>query len=324
MIQCIYESKLSTSYVFQDIRKKLEGPNDPMTRAIGLIKHAKHLTIDDIEGIYIQLKQYTDSLSRMAISKFENGDIILLYNDNPVQSLTQTLPFMTFRRADNYITYLFIDRFVSHNKAGVMNISVPILHDLLIGASISNALYVDYGRLTQSSYLERTLMECYDELFMHILNREYAIGTDKKIFESAKYYVRKFFLINIFGSIRDQQTIDQEALNKLQNLTEFDITTITTNWNNASPTDIRDLLALLSDLSPRMKTLELGTFLSQWINMYYMPALFAVDTIEYVIFMVLTILNGNNIISVGASNIIKDIKNINSIREELLKLIQVD
>ena len=58
--------------------------------------------------------------------------------------------------------------------------------------------------------------------------------------------------------------------------------------------------------------------------MYYMPALFAVDTIEYVIFSILTILNGNNIISIGAANTIKDIRNINSIREELLKLIQVN
>ena len=100
MIQCICESKLSTSYVFQDIREKLQGNSDPMVRAVDLIKNAKHLTIDDIEGIYIQLKQYMNSLSRAAISKFENGSIILLYNDNPANSLTQTLPFMTFRRAD--------------------------------------------------------------------------------------------------------------------------------------------------------------------------------------------------------------------------------
>jgi hypothetical protein len=324
MIQCICESKLSTSYVFQDIREKLQGNSDPMVRAVDLIKNAKHLTIDDIEGIYIQLKQYTNSLSRAAISKFENGSIILLYNDNPANSLTQTLPFMTFRRADTYITYLFIDRFVTHNKAGVMNISVPVLHDLLVGAAISNALYTDYARLTQSPYLENTLMECYMELFIRILNREYAIGTDKRIFESAKYYIRKFFLIHIFGSIHPMETIDQEALAKLTHLNEMDIQLLKSNWANANPSDIRGLLELLTELTPRMKTLELGSFLSQWINMYYMPALFAVDTIEYVIFAVLTILNGNNIISIGAANTIKDIRNINSIREELLKLIQVN
>jgi hypothetical protein len=47
----------------------------------------------------------------------------------------------------------------------------------------------------------------------------------------------------------------------------------------------------------------------------------AIDNIEYLIFMMITLINGNNIISIAASDIVKEAKNIKSFREELLKLI---
>ena len=47
----------------------------------------------------------------------------------------------------------------------------------------------------------------------------------------------------------------------------------------------------------------------------------AIDNIEYLIFMVLTLLSGNNIINVHASDIVKETKGIKDLRGELLKLI---
>jgi len=47
----------------------------------------------------------------------------------------------------------------------------------------------------------------------------------------------------------------------------------------------------------------------------------AIDNIEYLIFMIICLLNGNNIININASDIVKETKGIKDFRGELLKLI---
>jgi hypothetical protein len=82
-----------------------------------------------------------------------------------------------------------------------------------------------------------------------------------------------------------------------------------------------EMLNVLKQFSPRLKTLSWPSFISDWINYYYVPSMLATDTIDYLIFMVITLLSGNNIISIAASDIVKETKGIKNFRGELLKLI---
>lgn len=318
MIHGYCESSLATSEVFKGLSEMSK--DDPRTKAISLVKSAKHLKNEDIQGTYIQLKQYSNTLTRAALAAYDNGNIVLLYNDVPSLSVTQALPFITFRTQNGYITYIFMDKYVSYNRDGVINIQVPILHDLLVGAMIANQLKRNYGKLQSSQYLEHVLMDCYCRLFMRILNREYSIAAEKQINETCQFYVNRFFLDHVFGTLESEENAITISTKQFKVLTEMDIEQAKIAYKEKNPTKLSELLELVKTASPRMKTLDLGTFLSSWINYYYMPSMLATDTIEYLIFMVLTLLNGNNIISVGASDIVKETKNIKSIREELLKL----
>ena len=44
------------------------------------------------------------------------------------------------------------------------------------------------------------------------------------------------------------------------------------------------------------------------------------DNIEYFIFMIIAILGGNNIVSIAPSELVKETKNINNFKPELIKL----
>ncbi len=92
-------------------------------------------------------------------------------------------------------------------------------------------------------------------------------------------------------------------------------------YESANPTKLSELLSLIKTISPRMKTLDMGRVLTSWTNYYYVPATLAVDNIEYLLFMVITLLNGDNIVNISASDVVKEAKNIKSLRGELLKLI---
>jgi hypothetical protein len=97
---------------------------------------------------------------------------------------------------------------------------------------------------------------------------------------------------------------------------------ITNKYSEANPTKLTELFALMKPESPRFDTLSMGQFLNAWINYYYAPASLAPDTIEYLIFMIIVLMSGTNVISANASDVVRETKNIKSFREELLKLIQ--
>ena len=128
-------------------------------------------------------------------------------------------------------------------------------------------------------------------------------------------------LTRVFGANDSPENIEAISNKHFKYIDEMKYEELKQQYSEANPQTISELLALIKTASPRMKALNLGVFLSDWINYYYVPSMLAVDNIEYLIFMTLTILAGNNIISIAASDIVKEAKNIKSLRGELLKLV---
>ena len=314
------ESSLATSEIFQDINN-ISGKNKTTDKAINLIKNAKHLTNEDIEAAYISVKQVTDSLTRAAMAAFDNETLVLIYNNVPALAVTQTLPFITFKMKGVYKTYIFVDKYVSVSRNGVMTMQPSILRDLLIGALISNCIRSDYSKLASNPYLQKVLMELYTKFVIRILNREFAIQADKVAFDTLQYWINRFFLTRIFGASDTAENINTMASAHFRYVDELTAADIKQKYDNEDPGKFSELLNLLKTASPRMRTLNRGTFTSDWISYYYIPSMLAIDNVEYLIFMVLTLQSGNNIISIAASDIVKECKNIKGLREELLKLI---
>lgn len=315
------ESSLSSSEIFKGINDIAGGENTTQ-KAINLIKTAKHLTNEDIEAAYISVKQITDTLTREAVKAFDDGRIVLIYNNVPALSVTQALPFITFKtKGGAYITYVFMDKYISMSRDGIMNLQAPILRDLLTGALIANGLKKNYEALSTNQYLQNIMTEIYTKFFTRILNRQFSIAADKITFDSIQYWINKFFLTRVFGANDSPENIEAISNKHFKYIDEMKYEELKQQYSEANPQTISELLALVKTASPRMKALNLGVFLSDWINYYYVPSMLAVDNIEYLIFMTLTILAGNNIISIAASDIVKEAKNIKSLRGELLKLV---
>lgn len=319
MITGYMESSILNSEVF----KGLDADLNLQQKAVDLIKTAKHLTNEDIEASYIAVRQITDSLTSAAIKAFDNDTIILVYNNVPALSMSQAIPFLTFlsKSENKYKTYVFVDKYVSINRDGVLNIQPTVLRDLLIGALIANGIKKNYNNLSSNQFLAATLMEIYDKFFTRIINREFSIAADKYVFETVQYYINRYFLEIVFSTADTPENIDKLSKKHIKYMDETQYIEIKNTYDNASITTLPELLDLLKGVTSRMKTLNIGTFLNDWINYYYIPSMLACDNIEYLIFMCITLLSGNNIINIGASDVVKEAKGIKGFRSELLKLI---
>lgn len=315
------ESKLINSEIYQNYESLMKG--SPLERAKKLIEISKHLTPEDIETAYIQIKQYSNSLSMNALKQYDAGKIVLLYNDNPKLSMIKLLPFITLRKGAEYITYVFMDTYVSNNKkSGKLTISPSVVHDLMLGAMISNGIKSNYAGLSSNEYLEKTLMNIYCDFFTRILNREYMLGSEKQVFDLIKYYINRFFLAKIFESSSTVEKQDLLAAAHFKNADQIALNNAKSTYDEASPNNVSELLGLIKTLLPRMQTLDLGLFLNNWITYYYPAAAAAIDNIEYLIFMIISLKNDTGVlINHNASGIVKETKNIKMFDGELLKLI---
>lgn len=325
MIIGYHESSLGNSESYMSYKNNPETPEDPFARCKKLIETAKHLTEEDIEPSYIDIKQYSNSLSRAAVRAFDTKSVILLYNTKPNLSMIQLIPFMTLRKGDKYITYVFVDRWVQNPRGSksedTIKINSGILHDLLVGSLIANSLKADYSNLTNSDYMKSTLMMAYCQFFCRILNRDYGLGADKILYDTVQYCINRFFLVNIFGASDDDST-NELAKKHFKYIDPIKTEEIKTLYNNNKPFTVSELLNLIKGLSPRMNNLTRSVFITNWMNYYKAPAYLGIDNVEYLIFMITSIKRGSDLINARANDIVNEIKGIKSFEAELLKLVK--
>lgn len=312
------ESSLLSSEVFQGINDSMKIAD----KAKNLIKNSQHLTNEDIESAYIAIKQITDTLTRESLKAFDDQRIVLVYNNVAKLSMSQAVPFLTFNVGGDYKTFVFVDKYVTISREGVISISPSVLRDLLTSALVANAIKRNYESLSNNQFLAELLMNIYTKLFCRIINREYSIASLKVEFDTIQYWINRYFLEVVYGIVDTPENIEILASKHVKYLDEVQMSTMKETYDRADTTNLSGLLNVLKEYSPRMKTLEIGLFLNSWINYYYIPSMLACDNIEYLIFMCITLMSGNNIINIGAGDIVKDAKGIKNFRSELLKLIQ--
>ena len=320
-IKLYSESSLGTSEVFKQINN-VDGGESIQQKAMDLGKTGKHLSVEDIEAAYISVKQVTDSLTRLAIKEFDKQKVILIFNEDPSKSITKTLPFITFKtKSGSHVTYVFMKQYITIGRNGIINLQPAVLRDLLIAAAIANGIRSDYTKLSSNTFIRDTLTMLYTEFMTRIINRQYAIKSDRIAFDSLQYWIRKFFMLRIFGSNDTPDNIERVATKDLKYLEQIQLEEVKRSYDDANPTVFSELLELLKNASSRMKTLNQARFYSDWVNYYGIPSMLAMDNVEYLIFMITSLQAGNNIISIAASDIVKECKTIKGLREELLKLI---
>jgi len=316
----LLESSLGTSKIFDDLCKA-NPKSSPKDKAIKCIKSARQLTIDDIEASYLTLKQSSDMLTTLALRQFENGDTVLLYNTNDSMKVTKAVPFMTLRSGDHYTSYVFMDTYVTVSRDQILSVQPVILRDLLIGAFISHGLRNDYTNLSGNPLLGTVAMECYAKFVTRIINREFSIGADKNIYEKIKLWCNIFCLKRIIGTTYGEDSIIRTASKNLKYIDELSLQDGIDQYKQKEPGNFDEMIELFQTATTRMQSASMSTFLADWIEYYYAPALLAIDTAEYLLFMIVTLLSGNNMISVKASDIVKEASGIRNFRSELTKLI---
>lgn len=282
------------------------------------------ITSQHIEEQLIQIQKTRISpLADKVVSAFQKGEIIIVYSKTV--KIPQPLPFMVLKLQGTMKSVVFINNhgsLVENTKAGsVMYLNTPMkdLYTIMEGAYVALQYGIYPISITKNLGLMKLSNAIYTQMFMRILNKEYAINMEKEIFDRVSFVISRFFLDNIWESTnKDVNTT--YAINAIINPNKSDLILVSEMYNEAAVTNIEELIAFLKTVTKRLEKCSMRYFTQCWLNMYKSPSLFGMECLPYFLFTTQTALIGSFMVNQPIlSDIYKNISGMNTFYAELSK-----
>ena len=310
------EASMEDSFVY----KVFSDSNNILSRLLSAIKDSTVLDKSFFEEQYLQLKKGRSSspFSNAVCEAFDSGKIEILYSDTT--KIPLSIPFIIRRGTHGPVASIFISSFTSIDDSQSLTIPFKTLYILMESAYIALCIQSYQDKLTRSVPLMKITKDIYVSMVMRILNRDFAITSDKMLENKVTFSIAKFYLQKIWG-LTNEETINNYAAYSCNNINEIDMNDIIYAYNEANINDINDLLLFIKTISPRMANLNIKFFMERWINTYGQSAILSLDYLPYLFFVIINTLLGGFIVSQTAlSDMVKSTQNINQFYRELSKL----
>ena len=313
------ESSLNDSVIFQTFNR-----NSEMMNIINLcIKNGLVLEDSYIQEQIIQIKRTRISpIADKVLDAYEKKDIIVIYAKNV--KVPQALPYAILKIQGRLKAFIFVNNYgtIAKNKDGMeeyLNMPMKDLYVLMEGAYIGLTYYKYPVQITKNLGLMKLCSQIYANMFMRILNKEYALSLQQEIYDQVYFSVAKYFLERVWESKNDDINVSY-AMNTLLSPNKTDLMIVNDEYTQADITNIGKLIEFIAKRSDRMNKLNLRYFTQCWLNTYKPGAIFGMETLPYFLYIIEATMIGSFLINQPiVSSIVKNIKGMNLFYPELSK-----
>ena len=313
------ESSLNDSVIFQTFNR-----NSEMMNIINLcIKNGLALEDSYIQEQIIQIKRTRISpIADKVIDAYEKKDIIIIYAKNV--KVPQALPYSILKIQGKLKAFIFVNNYgtIAKNKDGMeeyLNMPMKDLYVLMEGAYIGLTYYKYPIQITKNLGLMKLCSQIYANMFMRILNKEYALSLQQEIYDQVYFSTAKFFLERVWESKNDDINVSY-AMNALLSPNKTDLMIVNDEYSQSEITNIGQLIDFIAKRSDRMNKLNLRYFTQCWLNTYKPGAIFGMETLPYFLYIIEATMIGSFLINQPiVSSIVKNIKGMNLFYPELAK-----
>ena len=313
------EASMSDSFIYG----LFNASGEIQTRTIKALKEGIVLDKRFIEEQLIQIEKTRISpLVPKVMAAFNDGIIRLVYWKSTSQKMTKSIPFVIHRSPEGPVVSIFVSSF-GKLVADDMHLDIPMknLYILMESAFLAFHFHTRGQVLTRNTTLMKIANEVYVNMFMRVLNRDYALSLDVTLHDKISFVISKFFLSKIW-EINNKEIITNYAL---QSTTEKKIellNSLSDEYDLKNPQTIEDLFNFLKELSPRMSTLTVRYFVERFLNTYGGSSVLCIDYLPYIIFAIDNTIIGGFLLSQNTlSDIVKNTKDIRKFWPELAKLV---
>lgn len=313
------ESSMSDSFIYG----LFNASGEIQTRILKALKEGMVLTESFIQEQMIQIeKTHISPLAPKVMKAFGEGRIRLVYWNTPTQKMTKTIPFIIHKSNIGVVASIFVG---SYGKLVADNTQLQMpMKDLYI---LMEAAYLALNFQERPMIFKRnaTIMkicnDVYVDMFLKLLNRDYALSLDIALNDRVAFCISKFFLERVWESTYPEVVYNYAVQTTVEKHFD-DLKLLNEEYNAHTIENISDLFEFLKSLTPKMADLKVRYFVERFINTYGSSSILAIDYLPYLIFLIdNTIIGGFLVPQNTISDIIKNTKDIRKFWVELAKLL---
>lgn len=314
----VYESSISESYIYGLFNTS----NEIQSRIIKALTKGRILDSSYIQEQIIQIQKTRISpISERVLNAFREGTIQLVFVDD--YKMTKSIPFIIHKTKDGKAkASVFVSSFATMNKMGdALQIPMKTLYILMESAYVGLQMQLHPLNVQRNSTIMKVCNHIYTEMFMRILNKEYALSIDVTLHDKVSFVVSRFFLETVW-EMKNESILYTYASQETTSPNHDVLKILFEEYSLAKVSNLTDLFDFMKKEFPRMESLTVRYFVERYINTYNGSAILAMDYLPYVIFVVINMLLGGFIVSQGSLNdIIKNTPMVNKFYPELTKLV---
>ena len=319
----IEATTVSDSYLM----KKMDQNAGITSRILQAIKSGQVITENDIAEQIMQVRRTRISpLAEHVIAAFNRGEIVLIYSKTV--KVVQAIPFIVAGKGASTKAYIFVNAYGtfttpkrSSSAEKIFNIGMKDLYALMEGAYIALQYYRMPGVFIKNLGLMKTCMSVYTQMFLQILNKEYALSMSPLEYNQVAYCIARFFLENMW-ELQSKDLSSAYAFGAIVNANKLDYVQVQDDWDNATITNLEEFIEFLKEHFPRLQTMSVRFFTEYFMNTFRATVVLAMDVLPYFLFTVSSCLLGSFIANQPVIyEILKNTKGVSYFYSELGKII---
>lgn len=326
----IDENVLMTEASFADsVIFKSSNNNAELSKSIiEAYKNSTKITPDYIQEQLIMIKKTRISpLSENVLDAYRAGKIVICYAEKS-KKVPQAIPFFATKQGGNVRVILFVNNYAtisvskSDPNAKYLNMTMKDLYVLMEGAYVAYMYATSQNSFTKNLPLMKICASIYSQMFLRILNKEYAISMDQAAYQQVQFSIARFFLENVW-MYKNEDVIFSYACSTIpQIVNKTDLMMTNEMYTQANITNIKELIAFIKSLTKRLSKLNFRYFLQCYINTYKACTMFGIECAPYFLYTIEASMIGSFLVNQPIiSDITKNIKGMNQFYPELLKAV---
>lgn len=311
------EASLSDSEMFQNLNK-----SSAIISKVGTaLKNGVALDKTYIEEQYLQIEKAKPSpLSDRILKAFDDGRIKLIYNKK--DRVTTAVPFIVVNVGGKPTACIFVADFAPMNKEGTqLSVDMKKLYTLMESGYVGLNYFSNPAPFLKNGGFMKIFATVYAEMYLRILNREYALSLDKSAYDTINYIAARFCLTKILG-LKSVELAKSYAEACCKSPDRITLELADGMYDRANIQGTEDLIKLIASTNAKMSKLTFRYFFERWISSFGTGACLGIDSFPYLYYIIANVLMGGFLVNVtGLSEIVKNTKGIATLYSELSHMV---
>lgn len=276
------------TYIFNQMNK--DGYIDSKLKVFTNPNMAIVVTPEMLEEQIVHINKTFKYPAKMAvIEAFKNGSLIpVILKKSVNERMPVSIPFLISKSRARAM--VFIDSYATIAEGGYVNIDYKKLYCLLESAYLS----MEGIKRNNTSIISKGSM-IYAHIFTKVLNKKFSLNTDRNAMNKVIFLASKFFLYNHIG-MTDQNMIFNYALKNCNSATAILMRDIDAEFTPECFDNISTFLTKMSNVPFKFvngfEKITVRDFISSYAEMYGQSSILALESLEYFLFMISSVVIG--------------------------------